>query len=159
MARTSPKPADPASNGLVRSPAALLRTRRQTVPSRSRTTQLEQLNAWSAEPGFGALPLHEPGGQGKTRLAQHLANTLTARKWSVLCLRPDTELENPAVRLFPAVRAPGRVSGGRRLHHKDVVGVADAFHSHIDPGKQHSLDRVARHPRKDSAETIPRSPR
>ncbi|MFF7074503.1 tetratricopeptide repeat protein [Streptomyces pseudovenezuelae] len=82
--------ADPTGSGLVRSPAVLLRARRQTAPFRGRTTQLEQLEAWSAEPGFGALLLHGSGGQGKTRLAQHLANTLTGRRWSVLWLRPDT---------------------------------------------------------------------
>jgi hypothetical protein len=50
-----------------------------------------------------------------------------------------------ASRLFPAVWAPAGSSGGRRLHHKNAGGVDDALHSHIDPGKQHSLDRFARH--------------
>jgi hypothetical protein len=95
--------ADPAGSGLIRSPAALLRARRQSVPFRGRTAQLEQLTAWCAEPGFGALLLHGPGGQGKTRLAQHLANTLTAGKWSVLWLRPDTAPENLAVLAHAAV--------------------------------------------------------
>lgn len=62
-----------------------------------------------------------------------------------------------AFRLFPAGRAPARPSGGHRLHHKDVGGVTDALHSHIDPGKQHSLDRFTRHAGTYSAETIPRS--
>lgn len=62
-----------------------------------------------------------------------------------------------APRLFPTVRASARASGGQRLHHKDVGGGADALHSHIDPGKQHSLDRRARHARTYSAESIPRS--
>ncbi|MDL5199531.1 hypothetical protein [Streptomyces sp. ALI-76-A] len=43
------------------------------------------------------------GGQGKTRLAQHLANTLTAGKWSVLWLRPDTPPETLAVLADAAV--------------------------------------------------------
>ncbi|MGW7210019.1 tetratricopeptide repeat protein [Streptomyces sp. NPDC054837] len=88
--------ADPVG-GLVRSPAALLRARRQTVPFRGRTAQLDQLTAWSDLPGFGALLLHGSGGQGKTRLAQQTANILTARRWSVLWLRPDASPESLGV--------------------------------------------------------------
>ncbi|MEU0947257.1 tetratricopeptide repeat protein, partial [Streptomyces canus] len=86
--------ADPTGGALVRSPAALLRARRQTVPFRGRAAQLEQLQSWSSQPRFGALLLHGSGGQGKTRLAQHLANSLTSRRWSVLWLRPDTAVES-----------------------------------------------------------------
>ncbi len=62
-----------------------------------------------------------------------------------------------ALRLLPAVRAPARATGGYRLHHQAAGGVDDALHSHIDPGKQHVLDRLARHGGEDPAETIPRS--
>lgn len=62
-----------------------------------------------------------------------------------------------ASRLPPTVRAPARASGGHRLHHNDIGGVADPLHSHIDPGKQHSLDRLACHAGTYSAETIPPS--
>ncbi|MFC8350988.1 tetratricopeptide repeat protein, partial [Streptomyces sp. NPDC057280] len=85
--------ADPV-DGLVRSPAALLRARRQTVPFHGRTAQLDQLQAWSDLPVFGALLLYGSGGQGKTRLAQQFANTLTAQRWSVLWLRPDASPES-----------------------------------------------------------------
>lgn len=71
-------------------------------------------------------------------------------RWYVLCLR---------LACFPAVRAPARTSRRHRLHRQDVGGVVHAFHSHIDPGKQHSIGRLAYHARKHSAETIPRSPR
>ncbi|MCP9963078.1 tetratricopeptide repeat-containing protein [Streptomyces somaliensis] len=42
------------------------------VPFRDRASQLADLEAWWAEPGFGAYLLHGPGGQGKTRLARQL---------------------------------------------------------------------------------------
>ncbi|MGW2287001.1 tetratricopeptide repeat protein, partial [Streptomyces phaeochromogenes] len=79
-----------AAAGPVRSPAALLRARRQIVPFSGRTSHLQHLDAWTSEPGFGVLLLHGPGGQGKTRLAQHFADLLTAQRWAVLWLRPDT---------------------------------------------------------------------
>ncbi|WAU78372.1 tetratricopeptide repeat protein (plasmid) [Streptomyces sp. Qhu-G9] len=79
-----------AAAGPVRSPAALLRARRQIVPFSGRTSHLQYLDAWTSEPGFGALLLHGPGGQGKTRLAQHFADLLTVQRWAVLWLRPDT---------------------------------------------------------------------
>ncbi|MFE4633979.1 tetratricopeptide repeat protein [Streptomyces sp. NPDC056773] len=89
--------ADPVSTSLVGSPAALLRARRKVVPFRGRTSVIDDLTAWSTEAGFGALLLHGPGGQGKTRLAQHFADTLTAEGWSSLWLRPDTSLDALAV--------------------------------------------------------------
>lgn len=58
---------------------------------------------------------------------------------------------------LPAVRARVRPTGGYRLHHQGVGGVPDAFHPHIDPGKEHILNRLARIGRKRPAETIPRS--
>ncbi|MGW7210031.1 tetratricopeptide repeat protein [Streptomyces sp. NPDC054837] len=86
-----------SATGPARSPAALLRARRQIVPFRGRTTLLDTLDAWATEPGFAALLLHGPGGQGKTRLAQHLADTLAGQRWAVLWLRPDTTPESLAV--------------------------------------------------------------
>ncbi|MFG3055526.1 tetratricopeptide repeat protein [Kitasatospora sp. NPDC048239] len=85
------------AGGLVRSPAVLLHARRQIVPFRSRTKLLEQLYAWSRQPGFGAYLLHGPGGQGKTRLAQHLTDTLTAERGQVLWLAPGAAPEDLAV--------------------------------------------------------------
>ncbi|MFJ7969291.1 hypothetical protein, partial [Streptomyces sp. NPDC096324] len=85
--------ADPATGprgtGPVRSPAALLLAARQTVPFHGRRQLLEELTIWCTRGGFGAWLLHGPGGQGKTRLAHHLASLLTADRWVVLWPRPD----------------------------------------------------------------------
>ncbi|MGW8702617.1 tetratricopeptide repeat protein [Streptomyces eurythermus] len=60
------------------SPAGLLRAERNVVPFYGRTETLADLGDWCAADGFGALLLHGVGGQGKTRLAGHLAAGLTA---------------------------------------------------------------------------------
>ncbi|WP_331745955.1 tetratricopeptide repeat protein [Streptomyces virginiae] len=66
------------------SPAALLEARHQTVPFHGRDELLDDLRAWCTLGGFGAWLLHGPGGQGKTRLAHHLAAQLAADNWAVL---------------------------------------------------------------------------
>jgi hypothetical protein len=76
--------------GELRSPAALLRASRQTVPFHGRENLLEQLTAWCAAVGFGVWLVHGPGGQGKTRLAHHLGDLLAADGWAVLWLRADS---------------------------------------------------------------------
>ncbi|MGW1148818.1 tetratricopeptide repeat protein, partial [Streptomyces sp. NPDC002454] len=45
---------------------------------------LTELTAWCGLGGFGAWLLHGPGGQGKTRLAHHLAGRLAAEGWTAL---------------------------------------------------------------------------
>ncbi|MEE1942660.1 tetratricopeptide repeat protein [Streptomyces sp. TRM 70361] len=88
------EPADAVTTnttGIAGSPAALLRARRQVVPFRGRTELLAELRAWTGEPGFGALLLHGPGGQGKTRLAQHLADALAAEGRATLWLGTDAD--------------------------------------------------------------------
>ncbi|AEM88595.1 tetratricopeptide repeat protein [Streptomyces violaceusniger] len=89
--------AEPAARTrLMNSPATLLQARRQIVPFRGRTTLLTDLDTWAQEDGFGAKLLHGPGGQGKTRLAQHLADTLTTRGWTALWLRADAPADTLA---------------------------------------------------------------
>lgn len=66
----------------LRSPAALLRARRQVVAFRGRDQLLDQLLAWSQGSGFAAWLVHAPGGQGKTRLAQELAMRLYQQRWA-----------------------------------------------------------------------------
>ncbi|MDI5974067.1 tetratricopeptide repeat protein, partial [Streptomyces sp. SL13] len=66
------------------SPAVLLQAGRQVVPFHGRENLLADLLAWCGRDGFGAWLLHGPGGQGKTRLAHHLAALLAAKKWAVL---------------------------------------------------------------------------
>jgi len=88
-----------ASTGgsLVVSPAALLRARRRVVPFRGRAHLLQRMSAWSQEPGFSGWLLHGPAGQGKTRLAQQLADLLAADGWATLWLRTDASVEALAV--------------------------------------------------------------
>ncbi|MER7212573.1 tetratricopeptide repeat protein, partial [Streptosporangium sp. NPDC000239] len=93
--------ADPAAvvvpGGIGVSPAGLLRARRQIVPFHGRQDVLARLNAWADLPGFGALLLHGVGGQGKTRLATHLAGQLAASGWGTLWLRPNASPADLAV--------------------------------------------------------------
>ncbi|MFF4413096.1 tetratricopeptide repeat protein [Streptosporangium sp. NPDC001559] len=93
--------ADPAAvvvpGGIGVSPAGLLRARRQIVPFHGRQDVLARLNAWADLPGFGALLLHGVGGQGKTRLATHLAGQLAAAGWGTLWLRPNASPADLAV--------------------------------------------------------------
>ncbi|MER5972834.1 tetratricopeptide repeat protein [Streptomyces sp. NPDC002055] len=82
-------PAVTAPPGGLRSPAALLQSGRQTVPFHGREDLLERLQAWCVSGGFGAWLLHGAGGQGKTRLAHHLAQLLATDRWAVLWPRAD----------------------------------------------------------------------
>ncbi|MFE9706165.1 tetratricopeptide repeat protein [Streptomyces sp. NPDC005930] len=85
------EPPEPAAQELLASPVALLRARRRVAPFRGRTAVLGDLRAFCEDAGFGARLLHGPGGQGKTRLAQHLADVLTAEGWTTLWLRADAD--------------------------------------------------------------------
>lgn len=85
------EPTEPTAQELLASPAALLQARRQVVPFRGRTAVLGDLRAFCDDAGFGARLLHGPGGQGKTRLAQHLADALAAEGWTTLWLRADAD--------------------------------------------------------------------
>ncbi|MGW2397445.1 tetratricopeptide repeat protein [Kitasatospora sp. NPDC001664] len=81
---------EPAGRGEAPgSPAALLQASRQTVPFHGRQGLLASLRDWCGRDGFGAWLLHGPGGQGKTRLAHHLAALLAADGWAVLWPRAD----------------------------------------------------------------------
>ncbi|MFF2353732.1 tetratricopeptide repeat protein [Kitasatospora sp. NPDC058115] len=75
---------DPDRTLRLPSPAALLQARHQIVPFHGREDVLAELGAWCRLGGFGAWLLHGPGGQGKTRLAHHLAHRLAADGWAVL---------------------------------------------------------------------------
>ncbi|HET8681204.1 MAG TPA: hypothetical protein VFM54_04945 [Micromonosporaceae bacterium] len=72
-----------------RSPAALLRARQQVVGFRGRGRLLRQMQEWSQPPGFAAWLLYGPAGQGKTRLAQELAQWLAEQRWAWLWLRGE----------------------------------------------------------------------
>ncbi|MEU2026201.1 tetratricopeptide repeat protein [Streptomyces sp. NPDC016469] len=73
------------------SPAVLLQAGWQTVPFHGRDELLTDLRTWSGRGGFGAWLLHGSGGQGKTRLAHHLAGLLAADNWAVLWPRSDAD--------------------------------------------------------------------
>ncbi|MFD3819810.1 hypothetical protein ACFWRZ_32515, partial [Streptomyces rubiginosohelvolus] len=87
--------ADPTVHAAVRrapvTPAALLEAGRQTVPFHGREDLLAKMQAWCGRGGFGAWLLHGPGGQGKTRLAHHLGQKLTAAGWTVLWPHSNAE--------------------------------------------------------------------
>ncbi|MFE4451235.1 tetratricopeptide repeat protein [Streptomyces sp. NPDC056796] len=72
-----------------RTPAALLRAERRTVPFYGREELLGRLVGWCERSGFGAWLLHGPGGQGKSRLAHQLSDRMAASGWVVLWLRSD----------------------------------------------------------------------
>ncbi|MGW4222550.1 tetratricopeptide repeat protein [Streptomyces bauhiniae] len=91
-------------NGTLASPAALLEARHQVVPFHGRTDLLKDLQAWCALGGFGAWLLHGPGGQGKTRLAHHLAHLLSAQRWAVLW--PDSDATADQLREVRHAAAP-----------------------------------------------------
>ncbi|MFE2107581.1 hypothetical protein ACFXAF_17165 [Kitasatospora sp. NPDC059463] len=55
------------------------------MPFHGREALLAELEAWCGRDG--AWLLHGPGGQGKTRLAHHLGQRLTAQGWPVLWAR------------------------------------------------------------------------
>ncbi|MFF0249922.1 tetratricopeptide repeat protein, partial [Streptosporangium sandarakinum] len=83
------EPAEPAGVQTA-SPAALLQPHRQVVPFHGREEILTRLHAWAERPGFGACLVHAAGGQGKTRLARHLAGRLAGAGWAVVWLDART---------------------------------------------------------------------
>ncbi|MEU1285280.1 tetratricopeptide repeat protein [Kitasatospora sp. NPDC005856] len=85
-----------AAQGAAPTVAALLQARRQVVPFHGRQELLDELRAWCARGGFGAWLLHGPGGQGKTRLAHHLAVRLAADGWAVLWPKESATAEQVA---------------------------------------------------------------
>ncbi|MFJ7272000.1 tetratricopeptide repeat protein, partial [Streptomyces sp. NPDC099050] len=74
-----------------RSPAALLRADTEAVAFHGRDTELADLHAWceSSPPSISVRVMTGPGGQGKTRLARHLTDTLGWHGWVTGHLRSD----------------------------------------------------------------------
>ncbi|MFD3883046.1 trypsin-like peptidase domain-containing protein, partial [Streptomyces microflavus] len=67
----------------LRSPAALLRADAEAVAFHGRESELADLHAWceNGPPAIQMRVLTGPGGQGKTRLARRLTDTLGWRGW------------------------------------------------------------------------------
>ncbi|MFI1030547.1 tetratricopeptide repeat protein [Streptomyces sp. NPDC020951] len=80
-----------ASERDLRSPAALLRADAEAVTFHGRTSELADLRTWCQDgpPSLAVHVLTGPGGQGKTRLARHLTDTLSRQDWATGHLRPD----------------------------------------------------------------------
>ncbi|MEV6549265.1 tetratricopeptide repeat protein [Streptomyces sp. NPDC051597] len=84
------KPA--AADRSLLSPAALLRADAEAVTFHGRDTELADLQAWceNGTPAIQVRVLTGPGGQGKTRLARRLTDTLSwDRRWATGHLRSD----------------------------------------------------------------------
>ncbi|MFJ4691488.1 tetratricopeptide repeat protein, partial [Streptomyces sp. NPDC088766] len=73
------------------SPAALLRADTEAVAFHGREQELADLHAWcTTNPAKIAIQvITGPGGQGKTRLARHLTDTLSHENWVTGHLRSD----------------------------------------------------------------------
>ncbi|MFE7440100.1 tetratricopeptide repeat protein [Streptomyces chartreusis] len=80
------------------SPAALLRADTEAVAFHGRDEELADLHAWcTTNPAKIAIQvITGPGGQGKTRLARHLTDTLSHENWVTGHLRSDlTDHDTP----------------------------------------------------------------
>ncbi|SCL31669.1 hypothetical protein GA0074692_3157 [Micromonospora pallida] len=65
-----------------RQPSRLLLARHQVVPFTGRDTELDALSTWLSDPELVSVRLvHGAGGQGKTRLARHVAAQARAAGW------------------------------------------------------------------------------
>ncbi|MFB7295531.1 P-loop NTPase [Streptomyces rubiginosohelvolus] len=72
-------------------PSYLLHPGNRVVPYSPPVADLRALTAWRDGPeGLSVLLLHGPGGQGKTRTAQHFASRAAAEGWSVAQARDLT---------------------------------------------------------------------
>ncbi|MGW2305164.1 tetratricopeptide repeat protein [Streptomyces sp. NPDC001809] len=91
---------EPAHTGALfrfRSPAALLLARHQVLAFRGREGMLADMRRWLDGPGTDLLLLHGAGGQGKTRIAQQLANLASADGWGTVWLRRSAERHDARV--------------------------------------------------------------
>jgi hypothetical protein len=87
--RLAPYAATPpalAAERLGYQPSRMLRAQFEIVPFNGRDTELRQLRKWRDAPpsGTSVMLIHGPGGQGKTRLAGHLARAWSNEGWLAL---------------------------------------------------------------------------
>jgi tetratricopeptide (TPR) repeat protein len=77
---------------VLHQPSRLLRTRDEVVEFTGRATELDGFREWrTAEDTTLIRLVHGPGGEGKTRLARHVAHEWAAAGWSVLQARHARE--------------------------------------------------------------------
>ncbi|MFI5527463.1 hypothetical protein ACIA8O_02795 [Kitasatospora sp. NPDC051853] len=104
----SPPPLD--SGWLVEQPSRLLDARFAVVGFTGREPELASLRAWCAQDGPHAVRwLHGPGGQGKTRLADQLAEEQRQSGWQVVCADGPEPTGGPG---RPAGSAPDERAAG-----------------------------------------------
>ncbi|MFB7114505.1 tetratricopeptide repeat protein [Streptomyces sp. NPDC056291] len=89
------------------SPAALLRADTEAVAFHGRDQELADLRAWcTSNPAkFAIRVITGPGGQGKTRLARQLTDTLSRENWVTGHLRSDLTDHDPPLNLTPLTTA------------------------------------------------------
>ncbi|WP_051110680.1 tetratricopeptide repeat protein [Longispora albida] len=97
---------EPASLAELRAmrgqPSKLLLARRQAIAFTGRADLLRRLRAWLDGDGRAAWLFHAPGGQGKTRLASHLATLAEQDGWTAVWARHRTEGRPAEVSPVPA---------------------------------------------------------
>ncbi|MYS10450.1 hypothetical protein GTW71_29335, partial [Streptomyces sp. SID6041] len=91
------EPTDTGALSRFRSPAALLLARHQVLAFRGRKDVMADMRRWLKGPGTDLLLLHGAGGQGKTRIAQQLANMASADGWGTVWLRRSAERHDARV--------------------------------------------------------------
>jgi tetratricopeptide (TPR) repeat protein len=78
-------------------PSQLLQPRRQVVGFTGRTAELGSFSEWAdGEADMAVRLVHAPGGQGKTRLALHLAAAAADAGWAVWDAEPNAASGTPA---------------------------------------------------------------
>ncbi|MFI7026936.1 tetratricopeptide repeat protein, partial [Micromonospora sp. NPDC049900] len=77
-------------------PSRMLNARTGVVAFTGRDRERDELHAWrESEPRLAVRWLHAPGGQGKTRLADHVAAHATVDGWKAVMAVPDVGTVGP----------------------------------------------------------------
>ena len=99
----------PETERLILQPSRMLRTHFEIVPFTGRTTELAHLRKWRDTTDEASVQLiYGPGGQGKTRLAMHLARLWTDEGWMTLRAYPRDDPYGPeAVEVAPKAGMAG----------------------------------------------------
>ncbi|MBQ0994896.1 hypothetical protein KBX08_33120 [Micromonospora sp. H61] len=115
-------------------PSYLLDSAQRLVPYRPRPAEEERLTQWRDDPStsMSVVYVYGPGGQGKTRLAHHLAAASSRAGWDVVTVdhRPQNDAD-----------ASCRLDGGRPL--LAVVDYAERWPPPELPSLVRGLQRIA----------------